>query len=133
MLLNPRYGSVGVLAIPYYFSFEFLDPAIRVVGYIFFAVGLLLGVLNLEFAAAFFLAAVGLGALLSILASFLRRVATEALPALVGPPEAYDLGNAGELRLPAGKHRVAGADDRVVSAQSESFPENSGRPLIREV
>ncbi len=65
MLLNPRYGSVAVLAMPYYFTFEFLGPAIQVVGYIFFAVGLL-GVLNLEFAVAFFLAAVGLGALLSI-------------------------------------------------------------------
>jgi cellulose synthase/poly-beta-1,6-N-acetylglucosamine synthase-like glycosyltransferase len=67
VLLNLRYGSVGVLAMPYYyFIFELLGPAIQLVGYIFLAVGLVLGVLNLEFAVAFFRAAVGLGALLSI-------------------------------------------------------------------
>jgi hypothetical protein len=106
---------------------------------------------------AFFLSAVGLGALLSISQLFLsRRVAPEALTALGGPPEAYDLGNLGGLGLPAAKQRVVGAGDRVVPAQehrlgcdgaqelrtqekehraepeSGSRPENSGRPLTRE-
>jgi cellulose synthase/poly-beta-1,6-N-acetylglucosamine synthase-like glycosyltransferase len=80
MLLDPRYGTVGLLAMPYFFLFELLGPVIELVGYTFFAVGLLLGVLNLEFAVAFFLAAVGLGALLSISAVFLEELRLKRYP-----------------------------------------------------
>ncbi len=64
---------------PHHFIFEFLGPAVQVVGYTFFAVGLL-GVLNLEFAVAFFLAAVGSGALLSISALFLEELRLKRYP-----------------------------------------------------
>src|ERR687894_1639050 len=80
MLGRPRYGSVGLIAMPYFFLFEFLGPVIELLGYLAFALGLALGYLNLPFALAFFLAAVGLGALLSTAAVFLEELRLERYP-----------------------------------------------------
>ncbi len=80
MLFNPRYGTVGLVAMPYYFFFEFLGPAIELVGYVAFVAGLALGVINGTFALAFFLAAVGLGILLSTAAVFLEELRLERYP-----------------------------------------------------
>jgi cellulose synthase/poly-beta-1,6-N-acetylglucosamine synthase-like glycosyltransferase len=80
MLLNPRYGTVGLLGMPYFFLFEFLGPVVELLGYIAFVAGLLLGVLSLKFAIAFFLAAVGLGVLLSIAAVFLEELRLRRYP-----------------------------------------------------
>ena len=57
-----------------YSLFEVIVPVLELLGHMAFAAGLLLGVLNLEFAIAFFLAAVGLGALLSTAAVFLEKI-----------------------------------------------------------
>ena len=80
MLFNPRYGSVGLLGMPYFFLFEFLGPVVEILGYGAFFIGLALGVLNLEFAIAFFLVAVGLGVLLSTAAVFLEELRLERYP-----------------------------------------------------
>lgn len=80
MLFNPRYGAVGLIGMPYFFLFEFLGPVVEVLGYIAFFAGLLLGVLNTEFALAFFLVAVGLGVLLSTAAVFLEELRLEKYP-----------------------------------------------------
>jgi cellulose synthase/poly-beta-1,6-N-acetylglucosamine synthase-like glycosyltransferase len=80
MLLNPRYGTVGLLGMPYFFLFEFLGPVVELLGYIFFVVGLLLGILSLKFAVTFFLAAVGLGVLLSTAAVFLEELRLRRYP-----------------------------------------------------
>lgn len=80
MLFNPKYGIVGTVAMPYYFLFEFLGPVVELFGYLAFALGLILGVLNYQFALAFFLAAVGLGALLSVAAVFLEELRLERYP-----------------------------------------------------
>ena len=80
MLLRPRYGPVGLIAMPYFFLFEFLGPVVELFGYVAFALGLILGYLNLSFALAFFLAAVGLGVLLSTAAVFLEELRLERYP-----------------------------------------------------
>lgn len=80
MLFNPRYGTAGLLAMPYFFLFELLGPIVELAGYTAFAAGLLLGVLNFEFAALFLLAAVGLGALLSTAAVFLEELRLKRYP-----------------------------------------------------
>ena len=77
MLFNPRYGTVGLIGMPYYFLFEFLGPAIEVLGYFAFVIGLLLGIINVPFALAFLLAAVGLGILLSTAAVYLQALCIE--------------------------------------------------------
>ena len=74
LLFNPRYGTVGLLAMPYYLLFEFLGPIIELTGYLAFVVGLWLGLLNLEFAAAFLFVSVGLGVFLSVTAVFLEEL-----------------------------------------------------------
>jgi hypothetical protein len=44
VLLNPRYGTVGLMGMPCFF--EFIEPVLEILGYIAFAAALLLGVLN---------------------------------------------------------------------------------------
>ena len=61
------------MGIPYPL-FEVIVPVLELLCHIAFAAGLLLGVLNLEFTIGFFLAAVGLGALLSTAAVFLEKI-----------------------------------------------------------
>ena len=80
MLLNPRYGTVGLLAMPYFFLFEFLGPVVELFGYLAVPLSLWLGYLDVEFAIAFFLAAVGLGALLSVAAIFLEELRLNRYP-----------------------------------------------------
>ena len=82
MLFNPRYGTVGLIGMPYFFLFELLGPVIELMGYVAFVAGLLLGLLNAAFALAFFLAAVGLGVLLSTAAVFLEVLRLERYPRL---------------------------------------------------
>jgi hypothetical protein len=50
MLFNPRYGRLGLLAMPYFFLFEALGPVVEVLGYLLLPVFYLLGVFNAEFA-----------------------------------------------------------------------------------
>ena len=80
MLFNPKYGIVGTVAMPYFFLFEFFGPVVEILGYAAFAIGLALGLLNLPFALAFFVAAVGLGAFLSVAAVFLEELRLERYP-----------------------------------------------------
>ena len=80
MLLNPRYGTVGLLAMPYFVLFEFLGPVVEILGYIAVPLSLFLGYLDVEFAVTFFLAAVGLGALLSVAAVFLEELRLNRYP-----------------------------------------------------
>jgi cellulose synthase/poly-beta-1,6-N-acetylglucosamine synthase-like glycosyltransferase len=80
MLLNPRYGTVGLLAMPYFFLFEFLGPVVELLGYIAVPLSLLFGFLDIEFAITFFLAAVGLGAVLSVAAIFLEELRFNRYP-----------------------------------------------------
>ncbi len=80
MLFRPRYGTVGLIAMPYFFFFEFLGPVVELFGYAAFVLSFLFGYLNAQFALAFFLAAVGLGALLSTAAVFLEELRLERYP-----------------------------------------------------
>jgi cellulose synthase/poly-beta-1,6-N-acetylglucosamine synthase-like glycosyltransferase len=65
MLFNPRYGRIGLFAIPYYLLFEGLSPLVEAFGYAFLVVSFLSGVLSVEFAFWFFLLSLAYGALLS--------------------------------------------------------------------
>ena len=80
MLFNPRYGAVGMLAMPYFFLFEFAGPVIEILGYVALVTGLALGFLDVEFAIAFFIAAVGLGVLLSVAAILLEELSLNRYP-----------------------------------------------------
>ena len=68
MIGNPRYGRIGLVALPYYVLFEFLAPVIELLGVVAVVLGLCLGAVNLHFAALFLLAALGYALLLSLAA-----------------------------------------------------------------
>lgn len=80
MLFNPKYGTVGLLAMPYYLIFEFLGPIIEILGYFALIVGLFLGLINLPFALLFLFASVGLGMFLSVTAVFLEEMRLRRYP-----------------------------------------------------
>ncbi|HEV8304869.1 MAG TPA: glycosyltransferase [Gemmatimonadales bacterium] len=74
MLFNPRYGRVGMLAMPFYAFGEMLAPLVEVLGYAVTALGLAFHMVNVPFALLFVLVAWGYGMLLSIWAVVLEEV-----------------------------------------------------------
>jgi len=47
---RPRYGMVGVVALPYYLAFECLGAMVELTGWLAICLGLALGVVNLQLA-----------------------------------------------------------------------------------
>ena len=74
MLFNPRYGKIGMLAVPFFTLGEALAPLVEVTGYIVTIAGLVAGVIDLPFALLFVLVAWGYGLLLSLWAVVLEEV-----------------------------------------------------------
>ncbi len=74
LLLNPRYGSVGLLAFPYFFFLEMLGPVIEVLGYVAFAVTIILGLASLPYVLAFLTLAIVFGVALSVAAVGLEEL-----------------------------------------------------------
>jgi cellulose synthase/poly-beta-1,6-N-acetylglucosamine synthase-like glycosyltransferase len=74
MLFNPRYGTVGMVAYPYFFFLEMVGPAVEAAGYLAFALTLLLGWGGGLYAAAFLAVAVVLGMALSFIALGLEEI-----------------------------------------------------------
>jgi cellulose synthase/poly-beta-1,6-N-acetylglucosamine synthase-like glycosyltransferase len=74
MLFNPRYGRVGLLAMPFFAFGEMLAPVIELIGYVLTVVGLFTGLVNVSFALLFLLVAWGYGMLLSIWSVVLEEV-----------------------------------------------------------
>ncbi len=56
MLFNPRYGSVGLFAIPYYWFFEMISPLIEFLGYLIFLLLFVSGAISYMFGLVFFMA-----------------------------------------------------------------------------
>ncbi len=73
MLFNPRYGRVGLIAVPFYTLGEMLAPVVEVAGYLITTLGFAFGLINLSFALLFVLVAWGYGMLLSLWAVVLEE------------------------------------------------------------
>jgi cellulose synthase/poly-beta-1,6-N-acetylglucosamine synthase-like glycosyltransferase len=80
MLCNPRYGAIGMLAMPYYLIFEALGPVVEFTGYVVIVVAMAFGMLNWQFAELFFLAAIVYGSLLSVAAVVLEELSFRRYP-----------------------------------------------------
>jgi len=65
MLFNPRYGTVGMVALPYFWVFEGLAPLVEVLGYVMLPLSFFFGFLFWQFAVLFLFLAVMLGMLVS--------------------------------------------------------------------
>jgi cellulose synthase/poly-beta-1,6-N-acetylglucosamine synthase-like glycosyltransferase len=74
MIFNPRYGIVGMLALPFFLLFEMLGPIIETVGYIVFVLCWWVGLLNWEFAFWFLCVSVLLGTVISMAAVLLMEL-----------------------------------------------------------
>ena len=68
MLFNPRYGRVGLFAMPYQFVFEFLGPLAETGGYLLVPFFYFAGMLNVEYLLFFMAASVLYGVLVSVAA-----------------------------------------------------------------
>lgn len=68
MQLNPRYGRIGLVSMPYFFLFELLGPFWEIQGYIAVVIALFLGLIDPKLALLLFIATILLGMLVSIFA-----------------------------------------------------------------
>jgi cellulose synthase/poly-beta-1,6-N-acetylglucosamine synthase-like glycosyltransferase len=66
LLLSRRYGALGLVVFPYFVFVELLAPVVEALGLIGLVAGLILGLVDVPFAAWFFLIAYGYGAILSV-------------------------------------------------------------------
>jgi cellulose synthase/poly-beta-1,6-N-acetylglucosamine synthase-like glycosyltransferase len=80
MLFNPRYGTVGLLAFPYFLLLEGLGPLIEVLGYLAFAVTLAAGAWNAAYVASFLSLAILVGIALSAAAVALEELTFRRYP-----------------------------------------------------
>ncbi len=65
MTLNPRYGFVGLVSVPYNWIFELFGAVVEVIGYFLIPFTLIMGELNMFFFVIYFLLSVALGIILS--------------------------------------------------------------------
>ncbi len=80
MIGNPKYGSVGWFAMPYFLIFEAAGPLIEVSGYLVTLVAVAFGLLDVVFAQLLFLAAVVFGAMISITSVLLEEMSFRRYP-----------------------------------------------------
>jgi cellulose synthase/poly-beta-1,6-N-acetylglucosamine synthase-like glycosyltransferase len=66
MIVNPRYGRIGLIALPYYVLFELIAPVVELVGLVAMVLGLAVGAINVPFALLFALVALGYSFLLTL-------------------------------------------------------------------
>jgi cellulose synthase/poly-beta-1,6-N-acetylglucosamine synthase-like glycosyltransferase len=71
---NPRYGLMGLLALPYFLVFEFIGPLIELAGYIGLPIAVLSHTLAPRFLFTFLVVAVAVGILLSVSALALEEL-----------------------------------------------------------
>ena len=74
VMLNPKYGVLGMVVFPAFVLFEWMAPIVEVVGILIVVLGVILGDLSPLFAVLFFCLACGLGILLSMLALLLEEL-----------------------------------------------------------
>ena len=68
MLFNPRYGKVGLVAIPHYWAFELIAPLLELMGLVLVVIGLALGVVSADYAVMFMAVAYGYAILVTLVA-----------------------------------------------------------------
>ena len=72
MFGNPRYGSLGLISLPYFLFFEALAPVVELTGYLILAYYCWIGQLNSPYVLLFLVLAVALGILNSVAAVLLE-------------------------------------------------------------
>lgn len=70
---NPRYGSIGLISMPYFLLIEFFGPVVELFVYILIFLSLILGDIYVEFAILLFLVFVLYGSIFSMAAVLLEE------------------------------------------------------------
>lgn len=83
MLLNRKYGRIGMLSLPYFWIFEFIGPIIETLGYIFVFVAYCLKIINIQFFIGFYVLSVLYGIMLSIGALMLEEYTFKKYPSII--------------------------------------------------
>jgi cellulose synthase/poly-beta-1,6-N-acetylglucosamine synthase-like glycosyltransferase len=74
MLGNPRYGRIGLFAMPYYMLFEYLAPLVETAGFVILPFGFALGLVEWRLFLLFLIASLVYGLVLSLLALVLEEL-----------------------------------------------------------
>jgi cellulose synthase/poly-beta-1,6-N-acetylglucosamine synthase-like glycosyltransferase len=74
MFMNPKYGKLGFLAMPFFLFVELLSPIVELSGYVILIISLWLGAINIQFALLFLTAAILLGMILSVLSVMMEEL-----------------------------------------------------------
>jgi cellulose synthase/poly-beta-1,6-N-acetylglucosamine synthase-like glycosyltransferase len=80
MIGNPRYGRIGLIALPYYVLFELLAPFVELSALVLLPLGLWVHAVDLDFAWRFALVAYGYGLLVSLVSLFIEEVSFHRYP-----------------------------------------------------
>ena len=74
MMFNPRYGVIGLVAFPFFVFGEMLAPVVEGLGYVVFAISLVIGAVDYSLALVFLGVSLGFGFLLSVWAVVLEEI-----------------------------------------------------------
>lgn len=74
MLFNPRYGRIGLVALPYFWAFELFAPLFEVVGLALIVLGFLLGVVTGPYALIFMAVAYGYATVVTLAAMAIEEL-----------------------------------------------------------
>jgi len=80
MFFNPKFGLLGLFAVPYFTLFEMFGPAVECVGYFVTVLGLAVHIIAPEVAILFFVVSVLFGIFLSMSAIVLEEFTTRQYP-----------------------------------------------------
>lgn len=80
LMFNPKYGSIGLFSMPYFFFVEFLGPLIELIGYTIFIISIFTGSIYLEYAKIFFLLSLIYGSIYSMASVLLEEWSMERYP-----------------------------------------------------
>jgi cellulose synthase/poly-beta-1,6-N-acetylglucosamine synthase-like glycosyltransferase len=82
LLLNPKYGIIGMFGVPYFWIFEMLGPVIETLGYIFIPLSYVFGLLNTRYFILFLVSSILYGIILSIGAILLEEYTFSKYPSI---------------------------------------------------
>jgi cellulose synthase/poly-beta-1,6-N-acetylglucosamine synthase-like glycosyltransferase len=139
LLFNPRYGTVGMIAYPFFLFGEALAPAMELLGYLGVLVGLALGIVDPSFAWLFLSVVVLYGLLLSVWAILLEEVSfrrytrrVDVVRLLINAvAEAFGYRQLTLLFRLQAFWKVARGDRRWGTMQREGFSMKSVEPTVR--
>jgi len=80
VLLNPRYGRIGLLSMPYNVFIEMISPVIEFLGYIVVPLSYYFGLINYDFFVLFLTLAIAYGIFLSTMGIFLEEMTFRRYP-----------------------------------------------------